>query len=85
VKTFGICVSDGVIAVDETLRSIAKSNATMFTEWKPKYSGNRDPAIFGDTELMESLQDQPQTLIYADRLRTCTAGVTKKQIRVEIG
>ena len=34
---------------------------------------------------MESLQDQPQTLIDADRLRTCTAGVTKKQIRVEIG
>jgi hypothetical protein len=55
METFGICVSDGVIAVDETLRSIAKSHATMFTEWKPKYSGNGDPAIFGDTELLESL------------------------------
>jgi hypothetical protein len=55
METFGICVSDGVIAFDDTLRSIAKSNATMFTEWKPKYSGHGDPAIFGDTELLESL------------------------------
>jgi hypothetical protein len=59
METFGVCVSDGVIAVDETHRSIAKSNATMFTEWKPKYSGHGDPAIFGDTELFESLKDQP--------------------------
>jgi hypothetical protein len=85
METLGICVSDGVIPVGETLRSIAKSNATMFTEWKPKYSGHGDPATFGDTELVESLEDQPQTLIDADRLRTCTACVSKKQIRVEIG
>jgi hypothetical protein len=84
METFGVCVSDGVIPVCETLRSIAKSDATMFTERKPKYSSHGDPAILGDTELFESLEDQPQTLIDADRLRTCTACVSKKQIRVEV-